>query len=258
MSRYPAGIWKPISGSSGGYLGGPFKIVHHTTEGSSASGAFSAYQTNNSDPHFTVDDNKVYQHIDTGEAARSLRNAAGGVQTNRDSAIQIEVVGFAHRPKSKATLRNVALLCRWIEATHGVPKTWPNGRPKPATSSGNDPGGHNRNATNWNTKGGHFGHCHVPENTHWDPAYLDVEVDFLMSFTGEEGLERLDEFRSIPESDPGLQSDYSRMPDHSHVEEGPSPRSGRPGGESARPIQWLVIIGLVALGLLVLWFLYRS
>ncbi|MER9240906.1 DNA/RNA non-specific endonuclease [Mesorhizobium sp. M0633] len=211
----------PISGSSGSFTGGPFKIVHHTTEGSSAGGAFSAFRANRSDPHFTVGEGKVYQHIDTNVAARALRNAAGGVQTNRDSAIQIEVVGFAHRPKSKATLRNVARLCRWIEATHGVPKAWPNGRPKSARN-GKDPGGHNRDARTWDTKGGHYGHSNVPENTHWDPAYTDDEVEFLMRFSGEEAMALTYEFPSIPESDPGLASDYSRIPDHSHVDDSAS------------------------------------
>ncbi|MGO7359989.1 DNA/RNA non-specific endonuclease [Rhizobium ruizarguesonis] len=219
MARYSRGEWLPISGSSGSFTGGPFKIVHHTTEGSSASGAFSAFRANRSDPHFTVDETKVYQHIDTNVAARALRNPAGGVQTNRDSAIQIEVVGFAHRPKSKATLRNLAGLCRWIEITHGVPKVWPNGRPKPARN-GRDPGGHNRDAHTWDTKGGHYGHSNVPENTHWDPAYTEDEVDFLMRFSADESIETLSqEFPSIPDTDPGLASDYSRMPDHHHVED---------------------------------------
>lgn len=99
MARCPFAVWMEISGSSGSYTSGPFKIVHHTTEGSSAEGAFGAFRANRSDPHFTVDSSKIYQHINTGKAARALRNAAGGVQTNRDSAIQIEVVGFAHRRK---------------------------------------------------------------------------------------------------------------------------------------------------------------
>ncbi|EHK67647.1 hypothetical protein KYC_04137, partial [Achromobacter arsenitoxydans SY8] len=33
MARCPFATWRPISGSSGPHLGGPFKIVHHTTEG---------------------------------------------------------------------------------------------------------------------------------------------------------------------------------------------------------------------------------
>lgn len=259
MARFPDAEWMLITGPSGSYTGGPFKIVHHTTEGSSAAGAFTAYRANRSDPHFTVDAEKVYQHCDTGVAARALRNPPGGVQTNRDSAIQIEVVGFAHRPKSKATLRNVARLCRWIEATHGVPKTWPNGRPKPARN-GRDPGGHNRSAHTWNTQGGHYGHSNVPENTHWDPAYLDEEVEFLMRFSGEEGvLESLEEFRSIPETDEGLEADFSRMPDHSQVELPPAeappvrPAPRRRIEPAPLAVEGVVAVGLIALGTYILW-----
>ncbi|MDQ0473444.1 peptidoglycan recognition protein family protein [Labrys wisconsinensis] len=226
MPMCPFAVSKPISGPSGSYTGGPFKIVHHTTEGGTAQGAFDAFKAHRSDPHFTVDATTVYQHIDTGMAARALRNAPGGVQTNRDSAIQIEVVGFAHRPKTRATLDNVRRLCRWLEATHGIPKVWPNGRPKPAVD-GRDPGGHNRNAANWDGKGGHYGHCHVPENTHWDPAYTKDEADFIM-LDNTEGIAE-GRFSALIEEDPGLASDQSRMPDHCHGE------SSAPAAAAARP-----------------------
>lgn len=193
------------------------KIVHHTTEGSTAAGAFETFRQNRSDPHFTVDGTTIFQHIDTAKAARSLRNATGGVQTNKDSAIQIEVVGFAQRPKTRATLQNVARLCRWLEGQHAIPKIWPNGFPKPAIPSG-DPGGHNRNKVNWDTKGGHYGHSHVPENTHWDPAYTADEVAFLMEYDPELGqVEALDRYTSIPDEDPGLADAQSLMPDHAEV-----------------------------------------
>lgn len=177
MARCPFARWTPITGGVGSYTSGPFKIVHHTTEGSSASGAMGAYRANRSDPHFTVDATTIYQHIDTGVAARSLKNANGGVQTNRDSAVQIEVVGFAGRPKDGATLANVARLCRWIESTHSIPQVWPNGLPRVGRR---DPGGHNRNRSNWDARGGHYGHSHVPENDHWDPGYTADEVEMIM------------------------------------------------------------------------------
>jgi glutamyl endopeptidase len=223
MAKCPFAEWRPISGSSGAHAGGPFKIVHHTTEGSSAQGAFDAFRKNRTDPHFTVDSQKIYQHIDTNEGARALRNAAGGVQTNRDSAVQIEVVGFAGLPKSRATLLNLARLCRWIEKTHNVPRVWPNGLPKSAIG-GKDPGGHNRNAANWDSKGGHYGHCHVPENTHWDPAYTQSEVDLIMGTEFESGEAMLsarlaEVFAAIPEAEPDLQGYESTMPDHAEVED---------------------------------------
>jgi len=205
MAICPFAVQHTITGPSGSYTSGPFKIVHHTTEGSTASGAFAAFLANHSDPHFTVDAHTIFQHIDTGVGARSLRNAPGGVQTNRDSAVQIEVVGFAHLPKSEETLKNVARLCRWIEQTHGVPKVWPNGLPKPAVN-GHDPGGHNRDATNWDTKGGHYGHCHVPENTHWDPGYTEQEVELIMTFDPEGTAHHL-----------ALVAAVSSMPDHHEI-----------------------------------------
>lgn len=182
MARCPFATWRPISGSSGPHLGGPFKIVHHTTEGSTAQGAMDAFRRNRSDPHFTVDATAIFQHVDTDEGARALRNDVGGPQTNRDSAVQIELVGFAHLPKDSRALTNLARLCRWIEAQHGIPREWPSGHPLPA-KNGKDPGGHNRDATIWDSTGGHFGHCHVPENTHWDPAYSAAEADFILAAT---------------------------------------------------------------------------
>jgi hypothetical protein len=180
MPKCPFAVWKPFAGSPGGYAGGhPFKIVHHTTEGSSADGAFDAYRNTNNIPHFTVDDMTIYQHVDTDQAASALKHPSGTTETNRSSAVQIELVGFASRSKSPASLQNTARLSRWIEATHGVPSEWPNGPPKPAVN-GQDPGGHDRNSQNWDRLGGHYGHCHVPNNVHWDPAYTGAEVSSVM------------------------------------------------------------------------------
>lgn len=225
MPRCPFAVWKPISGGSGPHLGGPFKIVHHTTEGHSAEDAMALFQLKRSDPHFTVDASHIYQHVDTSEGARALRNKAGGVQTNRDSAVQIELVGFAHLPKDTATLTNVARLCRWIERTHGVPREWPSGPPKPARN-GHDPGGHNRDEKTWDTRGGHYGHCHVPENTHWDPAYSAQEATFVLNaeFGSDDSL-----VSAVPPSQPtrrtagaGKMRAVSTMPDHDDVIRGVS------------------------------------
>lgn len=225
MARCPFAVWMPITGPSGQHLGGPFKIVHHTTEGSTAQGAFGAFRKNRSDPHFTVDATTIFQHVDTALGARALRNDAGGVQTNRDGAIQIELVAFAHLPKDPRALANVARLCRWLEATHQIPRDWPSGFPKPA-KNGKDPGGHNRDATTWDTKSGHYGHCHVPENTHWDPGYTIDEVNFLLSANVDERGEviptrraALAGMRRAPKatSARALKSAKSTMPDHDVV-----------------------------------------
>lgn len=182
MAKCPFARWAPITNEKGcgRHLGGPFKIVHHTTQGDTAEGAMETFKKHGSDPHFTVDASTIFQHVDTDFGAMALRNAAGGVQTNRDSAIQIELVGFAERAKNPAALRLVARLCRWIESTHAVPRVWPAGPPRPA-KNGKDPGGHVRDAFLWDNTGGHYGHSQVPENTHWDPAYTAEEAAFVLS-----------------------------------------------------------------------------
>lgn len=222
MARCPFATWMPISGPVGSYVGGPFRIVHHTTEGGSASGAFAAFKAHRSDPHFTVDQHTVFQHIDTSVSARALRNVSGGVQTNRLSAIQIEVVGTAAKPKPRATLENVARLCRWIERTHGVPSAWPAGLPKPA-KNGRDPGGHNRSAAIWASKGGHYGHSQVPENSHWDPGYNPDEAAFVLRFDPDNpaGLvdPKIEEMRQSFPEDVRIDTEDIAIPDHSDVGE---------------------------------------
>ena len=197
MARCPFARWMPLPWSAGSYVAGPFRIVHHTTEGSTAAGAFATYRKSHDIPHFTVDDQFIYQHLDTEVAATALAHPAGTVQTNKYSAVQFELVGFAGKPKNRDSLRNVGRLCRWIEGTHGVPPVWPNGFPNPPVK-GRDPEHHNRNEQNWKTKGGHYGHCHVPVNRHWDPAYTADEVAFVMSVPATEGLELVAEKESLP------------------------------------------------------------
>lgn len=180
MAKCPFAEQMRISGESGSFTGGPYKIVHHTTEGKSAQGAFDAFKAKKADPHFTVDATKVYQHIDTGLAARALRHPAGTPETNRDSAVQIELVGFAGASKNARALANVARLCRWLEATHAIPREWPAGPPK-APVHGGDPGGHKRDQATWDAKGGHYGHSQVPNNTHWDPGYSALESAYVLA-----------------------------------------------------------------------------
>ncbi len=171
MARCPFATWKPFTGGCGSWVGGPYRIVHHTTEGSTAAGAFGVFKKK-SNPHFTVDDKTIWQHVDTSMASCALRHTT--VQTNRQEAVQIEVVGFAAKPKSAATLRNIAKLCRWIETTHGVQQVWPMGPPAlpPKYRS-------KRTSSIWLKQGGHYGHCHVPGNTHVDPGYTKDELKII-------------------------------------------------------------------------------
>ena len=81
MAKCPFAVWMPLDGSPGAYVRGhPFKIVHHTTEGSSADGAFATYRTTRNIPHFTVDDRTIYQHADTDVAVSALKHPPGGTE----------------------------------------------------------------------------------------------------------------------------------------------------------------------------------
>lgn len=171
MAKFSVAKWDEINGGLGMFSShAPFRIVHHMTEGKSYAGARSTYKLKKNDPHFTVDGKVIYQHIDTSNVARALRNDEGGTETNRLNAVQIEVVGSTCLSKHADALESLEKLCRWIEGEHGVPQAWPNGLPRPCKDNA-DPGGHNRDLTTWQKRGGHYGHSQVPENTHYDPGY---------------------------------------------------------------------------------------
>jgi N-acetylmuramoyl-L-alanine amidase-like protein len=165
-----------IQGNSGGswVSGYSARGVLHTTEGSKATGAFSAYSKSNSWPHFTVGETgKVYQHVGVDVASRALKNPSGGVETNRARCIQIEIVGFASRPQehSKEQIEALKGLMRWIEANTGVK---PLGPGRPFASKYGQLGLRFSNIA-WKTFEGWCGHCHVPENDHWDPGLIDLQ-----------------------------------------------------------------------------------
>lgn len=175
MALYPKANQTVKGSGSGPYTSGPFKGVLHTTEGPTGSGAIAAFKSHNSWPHFLVDYvGTVWQFIDTSQGARALQNLPGGVQTNLDSAIQIEIVGFAAKPKEHPTAQVEALkeLMRWIESTMGVKPVGP-GR---AFASAYGQNFLRFAPQQWDNFNGWCGHCHVPENDHWDPGAIDINV----------------------------------------------------------------------------------
>lgn len=177
----------------GRYSGGPNKGVLHTTEG----GSLPAYDGGSKAPHFTVipimEEKRVriVQHFDTARPARALANKAGGVQTNGDGAVQIELVGTCavggpglHWPTApRWALDGLAKLMRWIEADRGIPRR---ATTKPWLAYGKDPRAPGRvpasygasparmSQAEWDAFAGWCGHMHVPENSHGDPGSLDI------------------------------------------------------------------------------------
>lgn len=212
MAQYPAANKTVIGKDAGSFVSGYAKKgILHTTEGSKATGAFSAYKKNNSWPHFTVDRDTnytVYQHVDTAKASRSLRNLSGGVETNRGGAIQIEVVGFAHEAGDWPTgqIEAVKNLMRWIESTSGVK---PEGPGRPFASSY---GQNHLRFTNaeWKAFNAWCGHSHVVENSHWDPGAIDIST--LLPTPPDSGFQvpasYFTEVNTVPFSVPRSQGGY--------------------------------------------------
>lgn len=178
MATWYPNAKKSVGNSSGSFVAGYAKKgVLHTTEGGSAAGAIAAYKKNNSWPHFTVDlDGTVYQHVGVDVAARSMENKAGGVETNRGGAIQIEVVGYASKPNwPEAQRKALMALMRWVEANVGIKQYGP------TFGAGNQTGYRNPlEFANeyWKTFNGWCGHQHVPENAHWDPGAIVLTALF--------------------------------------------------------------------------------
>src|SRR5690606_35201642 len=159
----------------GRYAGGPKRLVIHTTEGYSIAGAEAAYRAKNVAPHFTVDpkERRWVQHVDTSVSSSAMANRSGGVQTNRRSAIQVEVVGFAgqtqHTPDGDlAWLGEVLFAICWTE---GIPMhVHPTFVGAEAGTIATTTAPQRMSFAEWDAFHGVCGHQHVPENTHWDPG----------------------------------------------------------------------------------------
>lgn len=163
------GGWHPhatriqVQGGIGAFLNVPAKLVWHTTEG------FGLPAYSGSHPHFTLDpaSGKLWQHIPVTSGAMTLKNASGGVETNRAHAIQVELIGFAgETPDWPASdYREVAELARWIEKHTAV---------KRRCSVRFEARHHSLSGQEWLDYSGHIGHQHVPENDHWDPGQFRI------------------------------------------------------------------------------------
>ncbi|MCQ6554786.1 peptidoglycan-binding protein [Streptomyces sp. C10-9-1] len=169
-------------GSIGGAMDSPSappRAVWHTTESGAGDAAFNAVASYlirvQSEPHILYDPmtDRLGQYGPLNASARALRND-GSTRTNRTGrvCIQIEVLAKAGKPFT-AYWRpgpNFRALMRALRSW-GIPDAWPAGAL--ASSYSDDV---SRSRITWATKGGHYGHCHVPGNDHWDPGAIDVRA----------------------------------------------------------------------------------
>jgi hypothetical protein len=175
---YPHATRKTVFHGAGSYVGGPWRGVLHTTEGGTAGGAMGAYQKTNNGPHFTVSYEtgsfQCWQHLPIDQAATALVHVSGTVDTNRLSAVQIEIVGFARAAPTfpEGLLDGLRALMTWIEVQTGIHPTSPSFVPYPA--SGGLVNGIRMSADQWRTFNGWCGHEHVPGNDHGDPGGINI------------------------------------------------------------------------------------
>lgn len=165
-------------GSIGGAMDSPSapgRTVWHTTESGHGDVSFKNVgdylRSIGAEPHILYDPttDRLGQYGPLNESARALKND-GVTRTNRTGrvCIQIEVLARASVPFTGYWKPgpNFRALMRAIRSW-GVPDAWPGGGCAPGAS---------RNRTTWATKGGHYGHCHVPGNDHWDPGNIDISA----------------------------------------------------------------------------------
>lgn len=183
-------VWKGDGRDYGSFRSGPHRIVDHTTETRDLPG----YNGGSSAPHVTYDpaERRFIQHVPFDRVAGAMRNAAGGVETNGDSALQVEIVCYSDHSIADRVggLRSDALTDTHyadLAALHAAlgrqyavpmiayPQTHTDGR---CYGTGSPcrmtPGEWDRRVQLDGTPWGICGHRNVPENTHWDPGSIDL------------------------------------------------------------------------------------
>lgn len=165
------------------YPGNPPRVTWHTTESPSGRTYFysiAAYLIRiGAEPQviYDPDSDLLGQFGPLTQSGRALKND-GTRRTNREGKvnIQVEVLARASAPWTKgfdpAKKPNYQKLIAAGRA-HGVPDVWPAGKPSATAAAAAK---NSRSRSTWQGKGGHYGHCHVPSNDHWDPGAIDTAI----------------------------------------------------------------------------------
>lgn len=173
------------TGDAGNYIGGPTKLVWHTSEtsrGTIDAIANALHSKQHTDVYHVLADpslRRVVQVLPLNKAASALAHPRS-VETNHDGAIQVCVIGRSHESKDMSTedldWLGSAVLAPIANAVPDLSLT------NIATFYGDDCGftlattdARQRFApSTWDNFGGQCGHQHVPGNDHWDPGALNV------------------------------------------------------------------------------------
>lgn len=167
---YPSAIRKITGVDGGSYLGGPPRVVIHTTETAGFYESKTFYHLQVRDMGDRVE---ARQYIPFTKASRALRNLPGGVETNRmgDVCINVSIVGYAKNSPnlSDRMIQWLGEFAAWCHTEWGVPLRAPK-------FHGGEAYGYNgvgrMGPQEWREFTGFCGHQDVNENTHWDPGKL--------------------------------------------------------------------------------------
>lgn len=182
--------WERIDGNSSGDFTDVKhrKLVIHRTEGMTVAGAVGAYRKNNSWPHATADpySKRRVQHVSLDKASRATRNESGGIETNRDGVINLEIVGFS---ANSGLLTEPYLkwlgeeVFRPIMIVRAIPTIiTPRKLAKNSTEGYGLKTQFRMKPEEWDFFTGLCGHCNVPENTHWDPGAMNLLRILMYAF----------------------------------------------------------------------------
>lgn len=178
-------LWMPSAsrhsvGNTGAMSGGPSRVTWHTTSNVNDHNFVNelGWFTNGgvlSAPHILWDPftGEIAQLFPADSRSLSLQNA-GSTKTNRTGKynIQIEVVftagetvnGKKYNTVAETPCKNLDKIVAWLKSL-GIAEKWPAGSPS----------GLQRQEVSlefWLNNGGHYGHCHVPGNSHLDPGVM--------------------------------------------------------------------------------------
>lgn len=182
-SRYPGAKWLGNGVPGGAWTDGPWRVVLHTTETRTIPG----YVGGKNAPHLTYFPAGRYavQHTGFDAAARAMVNGPDPVQTNRDRALQMEIVCYSAGSIAKSVgglwvgdltddhLADIAAFLRWARDQFGVRLGW---RGKTALSYAEaNKTGYRMTTKEWDKFDGVARHQDVPDgNVHWDTGALDM------------------------------------------------------------------------------------
>lgn len=189
-----ADVWLPNAehipnrvGRGNSYAAAPFRFVAHTTEviPSTLDGARSMAEQHRAPPQLWAWPERRWlgQTVPLDRAAFALKHPKGTPETNRQGALQVEVIGFAkdtpHWPELWWDWLGSNVLAAVVAA--GFPVNLDRVAPV-AGVEGYGPNGTVRmDWDEWAGFDGVCGHANVPGNEHWDPGVADLRRVAVMA-----------------------------------------------------------------------------